>query len=320
MEGMQYFVYGIGHALVDVEYTISEEGLAALGFKKGGRETIDHATFLSLQKYTEKEPTNIGAGGSTANTLATLATLGHKVYLSCQLANDVWGKFYARDLKLREIDAPKPESSATHRTGACITFVTPDGERTMRTYLGISGQFQTPHFTESHLHRSEFLFMEGYFLTEPQTQEFLHQARTFIQNTAVKTVFSLSDPGVVDVFHKTFVEFLKTPVDLLFANEPEAFSLCQSRKCEDVVKMMKQYAKQFVITQSERGALLFDGEKQIQIPALKVNVINKLGAGDCFAGAFLHALKQEESFEDAGRFAAEIAAKVVSKHGARLTD
>ena len=314
----QYHVYAIGNAMVDIDFEISEDTIKRLNLAKGLMTLIDEDTHHVLLEELDGIKHLKSCGGSAANTIITLQQLGAKTFYSCKVGNDASGDFYYHDLVKNGIETNLNSSGREGITGKCIVLVTPDADRTMNTYLGVSAQFSQHELCEDNLKQSEYLYIEGYLVASPLGFEASVIAREMAEKHHVKTAISLSDPNMTNYFKEGLCKIIGNQVDLLFCNEPEALIFTGTKTVEEAQEAMKKFAKTFVITRGGEGARIYDGKSYSDVAAHKVNVIDTVGAGDVFAGAFMYGITHGCSYQEAGKLASLSASKVVSKFGPRL--
>lgn len=314
----QFHVYGIGNALVDIDFEVSQKTLERLNIDKGLMTLIDETTHHRLLEELDGIKHVKAGGGSAANTLFTLQQLGAKTFYSCKVGHDEAGDFFYRDLILHGIQTNLHEGLRTGVTGKCIVLVTPDADRTMNTYLGTTAEFSKAQLSEDALKNAEYLYIEGYLVASPSACEAAIVAREMADKYQVRTSISLSDPNMVSYFKDGLCTIIGRQVDILFCNEQEALLFTETQNIAEAKKALKKYARSFVITQGGQGATIFNGQDYSQIPAYPVAVVDTVGAGDVFAGAFLYGITHGRSYDEAGRYASYAASKVVSKFGPRL--
>lgn len=315
-----FHIYGIGNALLDIDFEVSDITLKRLNIAKGVMSLIDEETHHRLLEELDGIKHMKSSGGSAANTLFTAQQLGAKTFYSCKVGNDESGDFFYRDLILQGVQTNLHECARDGVTGKCIVLVTPDADRTMNTFLGATATFSQSQLSEQALKDSEYLYIEGYLVASPSACEAAIMAREWANEHGVKTVMTLSDPNMVTYFKEGLAAIIGTqPLDILFANEHEARLFTGSADLEEIKVILKKFARTFVITLGQAGALIFDGHDYIRIPAFRVNVVDTVGAGDVFAGAFLYAITHDMDYRAAGRLASLAASKVVAKFGPRLT-
>jgi len=315
----KYDVYGIGNALVDIEYHTSVEKLAELGIEKGLMTLIDEQKQNNLIAYLGDSHESMACGGSAANTIIALAQFGASTHFDCRVANDITGQFFTQDLYESGVHSSlNLNQSMTGITGKCLVFATPDADRTMNTFLGASAMLDVSDIDEEAIRHSEYVYLEGYLVSAVGSREAAIQSRQLAETMGVKTALTLSDPNMVILFREGIQEMLGGGVNLLFANQHEACELARSEDLKDAVEAVKMVAKTFAITRGEEGAILYDGSDLIEISAHQVDAIDSLGAGDLFAGAFLYGLSQGMSFKQCGDLGSLAASKIVTQYGPRL--
>ncbi|VUD40345.1 Bifunctional ribokinase/ribose-5-phosphate isomerase A [Thalassocella blandensis] len=321
MNHMKKFdIYGIGAALVDTEIEVSDADLEALNIDKGVMTLVDEQRqqeiidTLSHHLVASKK----ASGGSAANSIIAAAYFGAKTFYSCRVANDDNGDFYLSDLAAADVSVHTDNGSKSGITGKCLVMITPDAERTMNTFLGISETISEEDIDIHALKASEFAYIEGYLATSATGKPAAIKLRELAQQHQVKTALSLSDPAIVQFFRDSLLEMIGDKVEILFCNEHEAINFTQAENFDEAKEKLKQYGDTFAITLGAKGALLFDGKEYINIAPHSVKAIDTNGAGDMFAGAFLYALSQGKSYEEAGNLASKAASVVVSQFGPRL--
>lgn len=315
----KYHVYGIGNALVDMEFEIAENFLSTHAIDKGAMTLVDEDRQNKLLANLGAQSLKRQCGGSAANTVIAVAQMGGKCFYSCKVANDSFGDFYATDLRETGVDSNLASQRPTGTTGKCLVMITPDAERTMNTFLGITSTFSEAELVEGSLKDAEWLYVEGYLVTSPTGQAAAIKAREVAQKNGVKTAMTFSDAAMVKFFGEGLKNMLgDDKVDLLFCNESEAFAWAQSEEIIIAREELRKIAKTFVVTRGENGAMIYDGDTYIDIEPYQVKAIDTNGAGDMFAGAFLYAISHGHSYASAGKLASLASSKVVSQYGPRL--
>ena len=316
----KYHIYGLGAALVDTEIDVTDDDLANMGIDKGLMTLVDRSRQEEIMQNLEGHLVHSkqASGGSACNSIIAASYFGASTFYSCKVADDALGEFYMNDLRAAGVDADYSQKSAEGLTGTCLVMITPDAERSMNTYLGISETLSTAELNETALADAEYLYMEGYLVTSPTGRAAAIRAREVAEQHGVKTALSFSDPGMVEFFRDGLQEMLGQGVDMVFCNEEEALGWAQTRSLDEAIAALKQVAKTFAITLGAKGALVFDGSELIEVAPRQVKAVDTNGAGDMFAGAFLYAITSGKSFAEAGRLASVSAAEVVSHYGPRL--
>lgn len=317
----KYHVYGIGAALVDQEFEVEDSFFTHESIQKGIMTLVDGESQATLEQRLLAKfglKTRSG-GGSVANSIYAISQFGGNSFFSCKVANDEAGDFYVEQLGHHNIhtnlDNDNRESGVT---GKCLVMVSADTERTMLSFLGISESLSKNEIDVEALKDSEYLFLEGYQVTSDTGREASIYARKIAQENGVKTSITLSDPAMVQFFRGGLQEMIGEGVDLLFANDVEAKEWTGMETEEEALEELKKTAKQIVVTCGSKGALLFDGKKNISIAPHQVKAVDSNGAGDMFSGAFLYAVSAGHDFETAGNLASLAAATTVSTFGPRL--
>lgn len=315
-----YDIYGIGAALVDTEIDVNDNDLSNFGIDKGIMTLVDEARQNELVELLSDHLTRSrrASGGSAANSIIAASYFGSKNFYSCKVAKDELGEFYLNDLSDAQVDYHKLNGTDQGITGKCLVMITPDAERTMNTYLGISASLSAEDIDADALKASRYAYIEGYLVTSDTGRPAAVRVREIAQDAGVKVALSLSDPAIVEHFHNGLKEMIGDGVDLLFCNEAEAKNFCKTDDLESACQQLKQYCKCFAITLGASGARVFDGKEMADIPGIPAKAIDTNGAGDMFAGAFLHALCQGQDYTEAAAIANRAAAKIVAQYGPRL--
>jgi len=315
-----YHVYGIGNALVDKEFEVTDDFFIHENIQKGVMTLVDgESQNVLLNRLSQRFGLlKMAGGGSAANTVYAISQFGGNTFYSCKVASDEFGDFYVNELGDLNIDTNLGENREYGVTGKCIVMVSPDTERTMLTYLGISETLSIADINYEALKDSKYLYIEGYLVTSQTGREACIAARKVAEANNVKTVLTLSDPAMVQFFRGGLEEMIGDGVDILFANESEAKAWTGKETIDQSVTALSTIAKIIVITLGSKGALIYDGVKQLMIDPVPVKAIDSNGAGDMFAGAFLYAISTGKSLEFAGNLASMAAATTVCNFGPRL--
>lgn len=315
----RYNVYGLGNALLDIECEVTPETLQTLGVEKGVMTLLDEASQNQIIDHLNGRATKRSCGGSAANTMIAVSQLGGKVYYSCKVANDEPGQFYFDDLVRCGVDtnlqthAPEPGI-----TGKCLVFVTPDADRTMNTFLGISSGFSELELVPEAIAASTYTYIEGYLVTGEASKQAAIKAGELARGAGQKVALTLSDLNMVKYFKSGLLEMVGPGVDLLFANESEALEMAGSAEIEAAIAYLKTIAKTFAVTRGPKGSIIFDGEQVLEIEAFPVQAIDTVGAGDMYAGGVLYGITNGMSWTEAGRLGSKASSRLVTTLGARL--
>jgi sugar/nucleoside kinase (ribokinase family) len=316
----KYDVYAIGNALVDMEFEVQDQFFKDHKIDKGLMTLVNEERQNALMGALGKGVKSRQCGGSAANTIIATAQFGAKGFYSCKVSSDELGDFYFKDLVDSGVDTNlQSQKREEGITGKCLVLITPDAERTMNTFLGITEKLSVSEVQEEAIKNSSYLYMEGYLVTSPTGRAAAVRSREVAEGNGVKTALTFSDVNMVKFFREGLQEMMgPNGVDLLFCNESEALAFVGTEDIMVAREAIKKIAKTFVITRGENGAMIFDGVTFIDISPYKVQAIDSNGAGDMYAGAFLYAITQKHTFASAGKLASMAASRVVSQFGPRL--
>jgi sugar/nucleoside kinase (ribokinase family) len=314
----RFNVYGIGHALVDMEFHVDDAFLRQAGLPKGSMTLVDEARQQQLLQQLGDQACHRACGGSAANTLIGLAQFGGRGFYSCQVAQDEAGAFFAQALRAdgveNQLDPPLPAGT----TGRCLVFITPDAERTMCTHLGISEQFSTTQLSAQWLAQAEYLYIEGYLVSSPSGREATVAAARMARQQGVKIALTFSDTSMITYFRQGLEAIIEQGVDLLFCNESEAMAFTGCQTLAQAQKVLATQAQWVGLTLGAEGAAIAHQGEWLRIPGIAVQAIDSNGAGDLFAGALLYGLTNGMTLPQAGQLACRAAALLVTQAGARL--
>lgn len=309
-------VLAIGNALVDVITTAEPAFLAERGIAKGSMRLIgpDEAETL----YAAMGPGREISGGSAANTVAGVAALGGSSGFVGRVANDQLGKVFAHDIRAAGVGFTTAPSANGNPTGRCLIVVTPDGDRTMNTYLGACQELSAADLDAASVAAADILYLEGYLWDPPAPRDAMRKAIEVARANGRKVAFTLSDVFCVEGHRADFRMLLEGHVDLMFGNENEVRSLYQTDDLEAAMAEMARHACIAVITRSEKGAIVLEGGRRHEVPGEAVaRVVDTTGAGDMFAGGFMAAMAEGRALPDCARVGCIAAAEVISHYGAR---
>ena len=307
-------ILGIGNAIVDVICKVEDDFISKNNLTKSTMKLIfDDKEFKELLSNLKIEKTV--SGGSVANSIVGLSQLGNEVGFIGKVNDDELGGKYEDGLKQENVKYFYTKKKEDLPTGTCLILVTPDSERTMCTFLGTAGKINENDVSSDAIKKSEIILLEGYLWDEGEPKKAFEKA---IQS-ANKVAMSLSDQFCVDRHKPHFLELVKNKLDITFANEQEIVSLVDAKNFDDVIDFAKKVNKLIVITRGEKGALAINGEKITVCTAKKNLKIKDLtGAGDLFAGGFLHGYVNNKSLKDCLEIGTEMSSKIIQITGARL--
>ena len=306
-------ILGIGNAIVDVICKVNDQFITQNNLTKSTMKLVDEAEFKKLLSTLKIEETV--SGGSVANSIVGLSQLGNKVGFIGKVSDDDLGNKYEEGLKKENVQFFYSKKKESIPTGTCLILITPDSERTMVTFLGTAGKINVNDIDTNAVKNSEVLFLEGYLWDEGEPKKAFEKAI----NSANKVAMSLSDLFCVERHKPHFLELVKNKLDITFANEQEIMSLINTKNFDEVINFAKQINKLIVVTRGNKGALAINKNEIVECPAKKDLKIKDLtGAGDLFAGGFLHGLINNKSNKESLETGTQMSSKVIQIIGARL--
>ena len=312
----RHHVLAIGNALVDVITTAPPEFLAERGIAKGSMRLIPADESETL--YAAMGPGREISGGSAANTVAGMAALGAKPAFVGRVADDQLGKVFAHDIRAAGVTYTTAPSAGGDPTGRCLIVVTPDGERTMSTYLGACQELSEADLDADSVAAAEILYLEGYLWDPLVPRAAMKKAIEVARANDRKVAFTLSDVFCVEGHRADFQELLKSHVDLVFGNEHEVCALYQTNSIDAAMAELAQHSVMAVVTRSSAGAVVLEGGRRHVIAGETVaKVVDSTGAGDMFAGGFMAGMVEGRSLPDCARIGCITAAEIISHYGAR---
>jgi fructokinase len=310
-------ILGIGNAIVDVFVKVDEDFLLKNGLTKGSMKLIEKDEFEILKTKIKIE--KIEAGGSVANTMAGIAYLGGHPSFIGKINSDEFGKIYKESLKKINVNFPYSERSENLSTGGSIIFITPDSERTMCTYLGISSQLAKNDVNEDYIKDYEIIFLEGYLWDKGMSEEMFKHVINLAKKNKIKIGMSLSDIFCVTRHREDFFKLLKNDLNILIGNENEINELIQKKNLLDSMNELKNINKLIIITRSENGSVAILNNEIINCESIKVEkILDLTGAGDLFAAGFLKEYLDKSNIKKCLQTGSKLAAKIIQKIGARL--
>jgi sugar/nucleoside kinase (ribokinase family) len=312
----EHDVVAIGNALVDVIAHCDEAFLAAHGRTKGSMALVDTPTVEKL--YGAMGPGIEMSGGSAANTMVGVASFGGRAGFIGKTATDQLGEVFRHDIRAAGVTFQTPAAGGVEPTGRCLILVTPDGQRTMNTFLGVSPHLGNGEVDAELIRSASILYLEGYLFDRPDAKAAFREAAKIAADAGRPVALTLSDPFCVDRHRDEFLELVRKSVDILFANQAEVMSLYQTTSFDMAAQRAKADIKFAALTRSERGSVILAGGEAIAIPAAPVaEVVDTTGAGDLYAAGFLFGVARGLAMETAGKLGSLAAAEVISHVGAR---
>src|SRR3954467_13314492 len=317
MTSAKYDVLGIGNAIFDVLVQADERFLRDHGMTKGGMALIDEARATAI--YRDMGPATEMSGGSAANTIVGLASLGARGAYVGKIKDDQIGRLYAHDIRAAGVAFDTAPATQGPATGCSYILVTPDGERTMNTYLGAAQNLLPDDIDPGQIAASRFTYLEGYLWDPRDAKDAFVKAATIAHDAGRQVALTLSDSFCVDRYRDEFLDLMrKGTVDLIFANGAELHSLYQTSDFETALKQLRADTKIGVVTRSEKGCVVASKDGVVAVAAMPIEkLVDTTGAGDLFAAGFLFGLVRNAGYENAGRLGALAAAEVIQHIGAR---
>jgi sugar/nucleoside kinase (ribokinase family) len=309
-------VVGIGNAIVDVLADADDAFLERHGMTKGAMTLVDEER--ALQLYDGMTDRIECSGGSAANTIAGLASLGGDGAYVGKVRDDALGDLFTRDIREAGVAFDTTPATSGPSTARCMILVTPDAQRTMNTFLGASATLQPEDLDEQAISCAAITYLEGYLWDPPPAKEAFRRAADVAHQGGGRVALTLSDSFCVERHREDFQSLIESHIDILFANEAEAIALDRAESLEAAAANLRRRCDLAVITLGAEGSLILAGDEEVRVPAQPVaKVVDTTGAGDLFAGGFLHGLAAGRSLADCGRIGAIAAAEVISHFGAR---
>ena len=307
----------IGNTIVDLEYRVTEEKLNALSVEKGSMTLIEKPAKDELLA-TLGSPVHQCSGGSTANSIYVASLFGISTGHVGVIGQDDLGAFTKTDYKNSTISTAFETTTVNGDTACCIVLITPDGERSMLTYLGESANFPTGHYINDMITSSRCVFIEGYLVASDHAFELIKSTILPVAaaaNTAI--AFTLSDAGLVSFFNDRFMTILDHGVDYLFSNLNEAKTISKASNLDDIMIALSRFSNEVIVTDGSTGAYSFTDNTTTVHPTVALTAIDTTGAGDAFAGTYLAQRLTDIAIDTAGKKANELAGTVISNYGAR---
>lgn len=316
MTAARFDVIGIGNAIVDIIGRCDEAYLAKIDAAKGSMRLVNADDVKKI--YTTMGPAMEISGGSAANTIAGVASFGGKAAFIGTIADDEFGKIFTHDIHSIGVTFDTSPIANGAPTSRSLILVTPDGERTMNTFLGISTSLNETQLNHQLIEESEILYLEGYLFDEPQAKQAFRSALNTAKKANRKVALTLSDGFCVDRHRDEFLELIRAGIDILFANESEIKSLYQTESFDLAAKTVGADVRLAALTRSEKGSIIFADGKSIEIASEKIPaVVDTTGAGDLYASGFLFGYSRGFELPVCGQLASLAAAEIISHIGAR---
>lgn len=316
MADTTYDVVGIGNAIVDIIGRCNDAFLAEHGAPKGHMRLVDAPTVEAL--YKAMGPAIEISGGSAANTMTGIASLGGKAGFIGKISDDELGHIFGHDIRAAGVAFQTKPAEGGQPTARSLILVTPDGERTMNTFLGVAPELDQREVDAEMISAAQVIYLEGYLFDRPEAKAAFRQAVKIAKGAGRKVALTLSDSFCVDRHRAEFLDLIRSGVDILFANESEITSLYRVESFEEAARQARGACELAVLTRSAKGSLILNGEKAITVaPERVARVVDTTGAGDLYAAGFLYGLTAGKPLEMCGRLGSLAAAEIISHVGAR---
>lgn len=311
-----YHVVAIGNAIVDVLSFSDDSLIVAEGMKKGTMCLIDEERAETL--YNKMGPSTEVSGGSAANTLAGLASLGARTAFIGKVFKDQLGKIFRHDLQAVGVEFSTPPAETGKATARCLILVTPDGQRTMNTFIGACNELYEGDIDASLIANAQIVYGEGYMWDVPCTKQALQKAFKLAKENGAKVAFTLSDVFCVERAREDFLKMVDEDFDILFCNEAEVKSLYPGKSLDEIMDILEGKCEVVAITCGERGSVILHNGTRTQVDAVPVHeVIDTTGAGDLYAAGFMYGFTHGLNMAECGRLGSACASDIITHLGAR---
>ena len=316
MPAALYDVLGIGNAIVDIIGRCDDAFLRAHGLNKGTMRLVEAEEMSRL--YGKMGPAVEISGGSAANTIAGVASFGGRAAFIGKVADDEFGRIFGHDIRAQGVAFETPRVAGSLPTSRSLILVTPEGERTMSTFLGISTHLDHGEVDPGRVAASRIIYLEGYLFDRPQAKAAFHQAAQFAREAGRLVALTLSDPFCVERHREEFKALIAERADIVFANENELKSLYQVGSVETAIDLAAEARPLFVVTKGAKGSVALKDGRRVEIPAEPVaKVVDTTGAGDLYAAGFLFGLAKGQDLKTCGQLGSLAAAEIIGHMGAR---
>jgi sugar/nucleoside kinase (ribokinase family) len=316
MSEIRYDVVGIGNAIVDIIGRCDDAFLARHGTPKGHMRLVDAPVAAKL--YDAMGPAVEISGGSAANAMVGIASFGGRAAFIGKVADDEFGRIFAHDIRAAGVTFDTPPATGGASTARSLILVTPDGERTMNTFLGVSPELNQGEVDATLVRAAQIVYLEGYLFDRPQAKVAFRQAAEIAAKADRRVALSLSDSFCVGRHRAEFLALIRSHIDILFANEHEVTALYETSSFDEAARRVQADIELAVLTRSARGSVILADGSPLSISAEPVmQVVDATGAGDLYAAGFLFGLATGCNLEVAGQLASLAAAEIISHVGAR---
>ncbi len=313
---MNYDVFGVGNAIMDLQVRCDDAFLEQHGIEKGIMTLTEPERQQAILDALADHKVNYCSGGSAANTIVGIADMGGKAAYAGKTGSDAFGKQYLHEMRQLGIAIEVPAGEGA--SGTCVVLITPDAQRTMLTHLGISGSLSAEDIQAEEIAKAKYVYIEGYLFAGDSTREAAYQAIKMAKEHGVKVALTISDPFLIDICRDEFRALIEGPVDLLFCNEAEAKALTGHDDPVECAHMIHKQCENVALTLGKNGSILMHQGEVIAIEGIEVDAIDTTGAGDMYAAGLLYGITNGLTWKQAGHLGSHAAARIVSRLGARL--
>jgi len=313
---MNYNVYGVGNAIMDLQVQCDDAFLAANGIEKGIMTLTEPDRQQAILQALSDHTIHYCSGGSAANTIVGVADMGGKTAYASKTGHDAFGRQYLSEFATLGVHTHV--DAADGDTGTCVVLITPDAQRTMLTHLGVSVTLSEDDMDEAAIAAAEYIYVEGYLFAGPSTRAAALKAIALAKKVGTKVALTVSDPFLIDICRADFESLLDGSVDLLFCNEIEAAALTGESDPIHAAHAIHKKCANVALTLGKKGSIIMHGGEAFPVEGVEVEAIDTTGAGDMYAAGVLYGITHGYSWQHAGRIGSHAAAKVVAQLGARL--
>jgi len=313
---MNYDVFGVGNAIMDMQVQCDDAFLDKMGIEKGIMTLVDETRQQTILDALANHDVNYCSGGSAANTIVGVADMGGTAAYACKTGADSFGTQYLDEMKELSIAIEVAQSAG--QTGTCVVLITPDAQRTMLTNLGISSTLDEHDIVEAEIAKAKYVYIEGYLFAGDSTKAAAMKAIELAKKNNVKVALTISDPFLIDICRNQFQELIEGPVDLLFCNEEEAKALTGLDNPIDCAHDIHKHCENVALTLGKKGSIIMHQGEALPVEGVEANAIDTTGAGDMYAAGVLYGITNGLSWQKAGHLGSHAAGLVVSQLGARL--
>jgi len=313
---MTYDVYGVGNAIMDLQLQCEDAFLDSIGVEKGVMTLVEEAQQKYVLEALSEHDVHQCSGGSAANTIVGIADFGGSATYACKVGDDDFGTQYQTEM--HELGVTLAVDGGRGQTGNCIVLITPDAQRTMLTYLGVSSTLSAVDINAEEIGKVQYVYVEGYLFTGETTRAAALKTIELAKQQDTKVALTVSDPFLIDLCRDEFRKLIEGPVDLLFCNEQEARALTGFDDPVECAHEIHKHAQNVALTLGKKGSIIMHEGGVIPVEGVEVDAVDTTGAGDMYAAGVLYGITNGLSWHQAGHLGSHAAAKIVAQFGARL--